>query len=120
MAVFQKDYNSPSDKAWRSGKSPYSGTLGPNRTADSIRDPWTADIKKNPDYASFYSDTNRTFSRVAPESQAKIDAASKTDQPNFDNPGDQSFAKAFVKNYASGVSRGLIDRSALDSWCGHA
>lgn len=107
MAFFPKDYSSPADQAWRSGESPYSGTLGPNRTADPIRDPWAADMKKNPDYANFYA--NRTFVDVAPQSQAKIDAASKSDQPNFSNPGDQSFATAFAKNYAQAISRGLVE-----------
>ena len=104
--MFPKDYSSPTDQAWRTGKSPYSGTLGPNRTADAIRDPFAADAKKNPDFANFY---NRTFSEVAPQSQAKIDAAAQSDQPNFTNPGDQSFAKSFAKLYAQGVSRGLVE-----------
>lgn len=108
MAFFQKDYSSPADQAWRSGQSPYSGTLGPNRTSDPIRDPWAADMKKNPDYANFYS-SNRTFVDVAPQSQQKIDAASTTDKPNFSNPGDQSFAAAFAKNYAQAISRGLVE-----------
>ena len=107
MAFFPKDYSSPADQAWRTGESPYSGTLGPNRTADPVRDPWAADMKKNPDYDTFYS--NRTFATVAPQSQAKIDAASQTDIPNFSNPGDQSFATAFVKNYAQAISRGLVE-----------
>lgn len=107
MSIFTKNYPSPADKFFRSGESPYSGTLGPNRTSDSIRDPWTAEVKKNPDYGTFYS---RTFDKVAPQSQAKIDAAAQTDDPNFANPGDQSFAKDFAKKYAQGVYRGLVEK----------
>lgn len=108
MAFFSKDYSSPADQAWRTGESPYSGTLGPNRTADPIRDPWVADMKKNPDYANFYSD--RTFANVVPQSQAKIDRLAQTDLPNFSNPGDQSFATDFARNYAQAISRGLVEK----------
>ena len=97
---------SPADQAWRTGVSPYAGTLGPNKTADTIKNNFVARTKESPDYATFY---NRTFSEVAPQSQAKIDAAAASDQPNFSNPGDQSFATQFAKNYAAGVSRGLIE-----------
>ena len=103
--IFSKNFTQ-ADEVFRSGKGPYSGTLGPNRTADALRDGFVADLKKNPGYANFYS--NRTFADIAPQSQAKIDAASKTDEPSFDNPGDQSFASAFLKNYQQGISRGLV------------
>jgi hypothetical protein len=106
VSIFTKNYPSPADKFFRTGESPYSGTLGPNRTSDPIRDPWTAEVKKNPDYGTFY---NRTFDQVAPQSQAKIDAAAQTDEPNFANPGDQSFAKDFAKRYAEAISRGLVE-----------
>lgn len=98
--------DSPSDKAWRTGASPYSGTLGPNKTADTIKNTFASRTKDNPDYGTFY---NRTFSEIAPQSQAKIDAAASSDEPNFSNPGDQSFAVQFAKDYAAGVSRGLIE-----------
>jgi len=104
--IFSKNFTQ-ADEVFRSGKGPYSGTLGPNRTADALRDGFVADLKKNPGYANFYS--NRTFADIAPQSQAKIDAASKTDEPSFDNPGDQSFASAFLKNYQQGISRGLVE-----------
>jgi hypothetical protein len=103
---FQKDYSSPADQAWRTGTSPYAGTLGPNRTADAVKNSFAADVKRNPDYANFY---NRTFADVAPQSQARIDSAAGTNDPNFSNPGDQSFAKQFAQNYAQGVTRGLIE-----------
>jgi len=106
-SIFNKNYPSPAEKFFRAGESPYSGTLGPNRTADPIRDPWAAEVKDNPDYANFY--TNRTFEKVVPQSQAKIDAAAGTDEPNFANPGDQSFAKDFAKKYAEAISRGLVE-----------
>lgn len=106
-SIFNKNYPSPAAKFFRAGESPYSGTLGPNRTADTIRDPWAAEVKDNPDYANFYA--NRTFDQVAPQSQAKIDAASQTDEPNFENPGDQSFAKDFAKKYAEAIYRGLVE-----------
>jgi len=104
--IFSKNFTQ-ADETFRSGKSPYSGTLGPNRTADVLRDGFVADLKKNPDYANFYA--NRTFAAVAPVSQQKIDMAAQTDMPNFENPGDQSFATEFAKNYAQGISRGLIE-----------
>jgi hypothetical protein len=103
---FQEDYSSPADQAWRSGASPYAGTLGPNRTADTLKNTFAAKLKKNPDYANFYSST---FPEAAPQSQSKIDAAASNDSPNFENPGDQSFAQNFLNSYKQGVMRGLIE-----------
>jgi len=105
--IFSKNFTQ-ADETFRSGKSPYSGTLGPNRTADVLRDGFVADLKKNPDYANFYA--NRTFEAVAPMAQQKIDMAAQTDMPNFENPGDQSFATKFAKFYAEGISRGIVDK----------
>lgn len=107
MALFQKEYDSPADQAWRTGKSPYSGTLGPNRTADSIKNPFAAKIKDNPDYQNFFAD--RTFNKVFQQSQSKIDAAATSDAPGFENPGDNSFAQSFLNSYKQGVMRGLIE-----------
>lgn len=106
LPPFSDRSTSPADQAWRTGTSPYSGTLGPNRTADTIKNTFASKAKDNPDYANFYS---RTFSEIAPQSQAKLDAAAATDAPNFSNPGDQSFAVQFAKDYAAGVQRGLIE-----------
>jgi hypothetical protein len=106
LPPFTDRSTSPADQAWRTGVSPYSGTLGPNRTADTIKNTFVAKTKDNPDFNDFYK---RTFSEIAPDSQAKIDAAAATDVPNFSNPGDQSFAIQFAKDYAAGVSKGLIE-----------
>lgn len=105
--IFQQNYNNPAEKAWRSGVSPYSGTLGPNRTADPSKNPFAADVRKNPEYQNFYSD--RTFYQVAPQSEQKIRAASQTFESTFQNPGDKSFADKFLQEYSQGVARGLIE-----------
>ena len=104
---FQQTYDNPAEKAWRSGTSPYSGTLGPNRTADPKKNTFAAEVRKNPEYQNFYSD--RTFYQVAPQSEQKIQAASQTFESTFQNPGDKSFADKFLQEYSMGVARGLIE-----------
>jgi hypothetical protein len=106
--VFNERFSSPADLAWKEGKSPYSGTLGPNRTADTLKNTFVSEVKKNPDYDQFYSD--RTFFNVAPQSQQRIDQLSRTPFSQFSNPGDRSFADMFLKSYSQGVSRGLIEQ----------
>lgn len=107
LPPFQKNYDTPADKAWRSGLSPYSGTLGPNRTADPKLNPFSANVRKNPEYRDFYSD--RTFYQVAPRSEEKILAASQSSESTFQNPGDKSFADKFLQEYSQGIQRGLIE-----------
>jgi len=63
LRPFEKNYDNPAEKAWRSGESPYSGNLVANRTADTKRKPFSAEVRKNPEYQNCYSD--RTFYHVA-------------------------------------------------------
>lgn len=107
LQPFRENYDNPAKKAWRSGASPYNGTLGPNRTDDPTKNPFSSDVRKNPDYHDFYS--NRTFYQVAPQSEQKILTASQTFESTFQNPGDKSFADKFLQEYSQGVARGLIE-----------
>lgn len=116
LPTFSKSYSSPQDQAWRAGKSPYSGTLGPNRTTSDFKDTFVADLKDNPRYENFYSGSNFN-QETAQKSQQKIDQSSTTQEPVFSNPGDNPFAKDFLSKYSEGVARGLIseeDRVGAD------
>ena len=95
------------DEEFLSGKSPYEGTLGPNKSADMFNR-FAGQLKKtNPRQPTFDSDS-RTFPDVAPASQQKIDDLRFTDVPSFGNPGDNSFAQTFLEKYRDGVVRGFI------------
>jgi hypothetical protein len=104
---YSKSSDSPADQAWREGKSPYSGTLGPNRTAADFTDAFVAKLRDNPDYNSFYTGSNFTQD-VANQAQQKIDYSAQTYTPTFSNPNDNPFANDFLSKYTEGVARGLI------------
>ena len=108
---FSKDYSSPADQAWRTGKGPDRGTLGPNRSADidptSFKDNFVAKLQDNPGYKNFYNGS--VFSAdTAAASQQKIDEKAKTTSSTFKNTGDDILAADFRTKYVEGVSRGLV------------
>ena len=106
MATFNRRTNTR-DEEFLGGKSPYEGTLGPNKSADTYSG-FAGGLKKtNPRQATFDSDS-RTFSDVAPASQQKIDNLRFSESPSFVNEGDNSFAQAFLEKYRNGVVRGFI------------
>ena len=77
MVTFNRRTNKR-DEEFLGGKSPYEGTLGPNKSAD-IFSRYAGGLKKtNPRQAS------------------------------FGNPGDNSFAQTFLEKYRDGVVRGFI------------
>ena len=108
---FSKDYTSPADQAWRTGKGPDRGTLGPNRKSDtdsnSFKDAFVSKLRDNPGYKNFYNES--VFSDDTAElSQQKINDKSKTPDALFKDPNDTDLANAFLTRYSEGVSRGLI------------
>jgi hypothetical protein len=108
---FSKDYTSPADQAWRTGKGPDRGTLGPNRKADtdptSFKDSFVSKLRDNPGYKNFYNGS--IFSAdTAAASQQKIDEQSNTSDSTFKDPGDTSIANDFLTKYSEGISRGLV------------
>ena len=106
MVTFNRRTNKR-DEEFLGGKSPYEGTLGPNKSAD-IFSRYAGGLKKtNPRQATFDSDS-RTFSDVAPASQQKIDDLRFSAAPSFGNEGDNSFAQSFLEKYRDGVVRGFI------------
>lgn len=107
IPLFSKSNTSPTDQAWREGKSPYSGTLGPNRTATDFTNAFVSRLKDNPDYNDFYTGSNFTQD-TANLAQQKIDMSSQSFNPVFANPADNPFANDFLAKYTQGVSRGLI------------
>ena len=116
LPSFSKSSSSPQDQAWREGKSPYSGTLGPNRTAYDFTDAFVAKLKDNPGYENFYGNSNFN-QETAQKSQQKINRSATTQEPAFSNPNDNPFAKDFLFKYSEGVARGLIseeDRVGTD------
>jgi len=116
LPSFSKSSSSPQDQAWREGKSPYSGTLGPNRTAYDFTDAFVAKLKDNPGYENFYGNSNFN-QETAQKSQQKINRSATTQEPAFSNPNDNPFAKDFLFKYSEGVARGLIseeDRVGAD------
>jgi len=115
LQPFSKDYSDPAEQAWRQGKSPYAGTLGPNPQSstdpESFKNSFVDRIKSNPDSKGFY--TNNVFARdTATLSQGKIDAAASTDRPNFVSPGDNNLAWDFLQKYSGpggAIERGLVE-----------
>jgi hypothetical protein len=109
---FSKDYTSPADQAWRTGKGPDRGTLGPNRKTDtdpeSFKDSFVSKLRDNPGYKNFYNGS--VFSADTAElSQQKINDESKTTNATFKDPNDTNLANDFLTKYSEGVSRGLIE-----------
>lgn len=116
LSPFTKSYSSPQDQAWREGKSPYSGTLGPNRTAFDFTNAFAAKLKDNSNYENFYRGSSFT-QETAQKSQQKINQSALSQEPAFSNPNDNPFAKDFLSKYSEGVARGLIseeDRVGAD------
>ena len=108
---FSKDYTSPADQAWRTGKGPDRGTLGPNRRSDtdptSFKDSFVAKLQDNPGYKNFYNGSVYS-SDAAAESQQQIKDQSKRTDSTFRNPEDKNLADDFLTKYSEGVSRGLV------------
>jgi hypothetical protein len=108
---FSKDYTSPADQAWRTGKGPDRGTLGPNRSADidstSFKDNFVAKLQDNPGYKNFYNGSIYSADAAATSQQQIKDQSTRTTS-TFKNPGDKSLADDFRTKYVEGVSRGLI------------
>ena len=71
-----KKYTNPRDQAWREGKGPYKGSLGPNKTPeDPLRDQWMAMFRDSPDAPNFYNDSYTFPGETAKAAQQKIDNA---------------------------------------------
>lgn len=107
IPAFSKSNTSPAEQVWQEGKSPYSGTLGPNRTATDFTNAFVSRLKDNPDYNDFYTGSNFTQD-TANLAQQKIDMSSQSFNPVFSNPADNPFASDFLAKYTQGVARGLI------------
>ena len=114
-----KKYTNPRDQAWREGKSPYRGSLGPNKTPDDpLRDQWMAKIRDSPDAPNFYNDSYTIPGEAAKAAQEKIDD-SAWDSQWRGNPGDEVFAKNFLDSYLdkgdgnSAEGRGLIEEDRI-------
>lgn len=105
LPPFSKNYTSPSDQAWREGKSPDAKTLGPN-AAIEFKNAFANRVNKNPDYKNFYS--NGFGNETVEQAQQKIDIAAQSSTPQFSAPEYNSLAKGFLDRYQEGVSRGLI------------
>jgi hypothetical protein len=109
---FSKSYGGPAEQAWRQGKPAYAGTLGPypasSTDPESFKNGFVEKMRANPDSKNFYN-SSVFGSDSAVQSQAKIDAASKTDQPSFASPENNSFAKDFVSKYSQAIERGLVE-----------
>ena len=109
---FNKDYTSPAEQAWRTGKGPDRGTLGPNRKADadptSFKDSFVAKLQDNPRYRNFYNGSVYS-SDAAATSQQQIEDQSTRTTSTFKNPQDKSLADDFRIKYVEGVSRGLVE-----------
>lgn len=110
--IYSTRKTSPSDTAWRRGDSPYSGTLGVFKQADtdpqSFRDSWVARMKDNPDYRTFY-ESARFGDDTAALSQEKINAASGSAYSTFPDPNNKLVADRFLDAYSVSVRRGLIE-----------
>ena len=111
-----KKYTNPRDQAWREGKSPYRGSLGPNKTPDDpLRDQWTAEMRDNVDWRNFAVDSYTFPGETASAAQQKIDDSAWDSEARFTNPGDNAFAKTFLDNYLdrgdgnSAEGRGMIE-----------
>ena len=114
-----KKYTNPRDQAWREGKSPYRGSLGPNKTPDDpLRDQWTAEMRDNVDWRNFSADSYTFPGETASAAQQKIDDAAWDSQWRG-NPGDEAFAKNFLDSYLdkgdgnSAEGRGLIEEDRI-------
>ena len=114
-----KKYTNPRDQAWREGKSPYRGSLGPNKTPDDpLRDQWTAEMRDNVDWRNFSADAYTFPGETAKGAQQKIDD-SAWDSQWRGNPGDEAFAKNFLDSYLdkgdgnSAEGRGLIEEDRI-------
>ena len=115
-----KKYTNPRDQAWREGKGPYKGSLGQNKTPDDpLRDPWTAEMRDNPDWRNFAADAYTFPGETATAAQSKIDNAAWESRPSFTNPGDNAFAQNFLNSYLergdgnSAEGRGLIEEDRI-------
>lgn len=116
--IFNKRFDDPADKAWREGKRPaefnrLGANPGPIGSPKDFANAFVR-LKDNPDRDRFYSDSQFAFD-VAQQSQAKIDAAASTDEPNFADPADNARASAFRDAYRQGVQRGLIEQDRMVS-----
>ena len=108
---FSKDYTSPVDQAWRTGRGPDRGTLGPNRKADtdpvSFKDNFVAEVTDNAGYKNFYNGS--VFGAdTAALSREKYKNQSNTTTSTFKNPKDNLLAKDFLAKYSEGVKSGLV------------
>lgn len=110
-SAYSRDYTSPADQAYRSGKAPDIGILGPNPKSETdpnaFKNDFISRYKLSPDSKTFYK--QGIFSGdTAIASQQKIDEADGT--PNFANPDDQELAQDFVFKYTKGIDRGLVEQ----------
>jgi hypothetical protein len=108
---FSRDFTDPASKAWRAGKGPDRGTLGPNRKSDTdptaFKDNFVAEITDNPGYKNFYNGS--VFGAdTAALSREQYKNQSNTTTSTFKNPKDNILAKDFLAKYSEGVSSGLV------------
>jgi hypothetical protein len=96
------------DEKFAEGVSPYSGTLGPNPTADRSKG-FASELNRTNVHADTFDSDGRTFWQEAPFAQQRLDMASMNPNPNFADPSDNGFAHQFLQSYRQGVQRGLIE-----------
>lgn len=107
---FNTRSDSPSDKAFKRGVSPYNKTLGSTKELSSVdyKNGFVAGLKDSPEFPGFYS-AGRFDDKTSELSQQKINMAASTNNPNFANPEYNNSASGFLAKYAQGVNRGLIE-----------
>lgn len=106
---FDRNRTNPDDQAVFGGKSVDAGILGPFPPVKDDPNGWrnvfaSRVFGDNPPARNFY---NQAFSaKDAQAAQSKIDTFGN--QPEFQRPSDQLFAKDFLAKYLQGSDRGLI------------
>lgn len=110
-----KKYTNKRDQVVREGKSPYGGSIGPNKSFDDVlRSQSAAMFRDSPVAPNFYNDAYTFPGETAAASQQKIDDSRFDIVPRFTNPGDNEFSQNFLAHYLdrgdgnSAEGRGLI------------
>ncbi len=108
------------DQVVRAGKSPYGGSIGPNKSFDDIlRSQSAAMFRDSPVAPNFYNDAYTFPGETAAASQQKLDDSAWDRKPRFENSGDNAFAQNFLNNYLdrgdgnSAEGRGLIEEDRI-------
>lgn len=98
MALRNTNRVSPADKAFKSGKPAYAGTLGPNPSRDptDFANTWATKLfSDQPESKGFY---DQAFSAKSAEDFTRR-LSSFTNASNFANPNDTTLANDFLAKY---------------------